>query len=67
MQHSAVIECYDITGYHFVLYLIGRVSQHSTNGEVRLVQLNGFLRRSKHEGIAHVVVERKPDNFLILV
>ena len=43
MQHAAVIERNYVTGHHFVLYLIGRVSQHSTDGEVTRVQLNGFL------------------------
>ena len=56
VQHAAVIERNYVTGHHFVLYLIGRVSQHSTDGEVTRVQLNGFLWWSKHDGITHVIV-----------
>ena len=67
MQHAAVIERNYVTRHHFVLYLIGRVSQHSTNSEVTRVQLNGFLRWSKHDGITHVIVESKSDNLFIPV
>ena len=67
MQHAAVIECNHVTRHHFMLYLIGRVSQHSTNGEVSLVQLNGFLWRNKHDGITRGVVAGESDNSIILV
>ena len=43
MQHAAVIERYHIAGHHFVLNLIGGVSEHSANGKIGFVQLNGLL------------------------
>ena len=67
MQHAAVIVRDHVTGHHFVLYLIGRVSHYFTNREVTRVQLNGFLWWSKHDGITHGIVISKSDNLFIRV